>query len=61
MSINAFEFVVLASLRLCQLVDGCTPHVIGDGKATTIAQREVLAGKVPRIDARNLSREPADA
>jgi len=61
MSINTFEFVVLASLRVRQLVDGCTPRVIGDGKATIIARREVLAGKVPRIDTPNLSREPADA
>jgi DNA-directed RNA polymerase subunit K/omega len=50
MSINSFEFVVLASLRVRQLVDGCTPRVIGEGKNTTIARREVLAGKVLRID-----------
>jgi DNA-directed RNA polymerase subunit K/omega len=50
MTINSFEFVVLASLRVRQLVDGCTPRVVGDGKTTTIARREVLAGKVPRID-----------
>jgi DNA-directed RNA polymerase subunit K/omega len=49
MSINTFEIVVLASLRVRQLVDGCTPHVLGDAKLTTIARREVLAGKVLRI------------
>ena len=47
---NNFEFVVLASLRVRQLVDGCTPRVGGEGgKKTTIAQREVLAGKIVRI------------
>jgi DNA-directed RNA polymerase subunit K/omega len=48
---NAFEFVVIASLRVRQLVDGCTPRVTGEGKITSIAQREVLAGKVLRIPA----------
>lgn len=56
-----FEFVVLASLRVRQLVDGCTPRVIGEGKATTIARREVLAGKVLRIDTPNPSRDSIDA
>jgi DNA-directed RNA polymerase subunit K/omega len=46
---NAFEFVVIASLRVRQLVDGCTPRVEGEGKVTSIAQREVLAGKVLRL------------
>jgi DNA-directed RNA polymerase subunit K/omega len=46
---NSFEFVVLASLRVRQLVDGCTPRVEGGGKNTTIAKREVLAGKVLNI------------
>lgn len=50
MSMSSFEFVVLASLRVRQLVDGCTPRVLGEGKKTTIARREVLAGRVPRID-----------
>ena len=47
---NSFEFVILASLRVRQLVDGCTPRVEGDGKHTTIAQREIRAGKVAKID-----------
>jgi len=50
MTINTFEFVVLASLRVRQLVDGCTPRVSWDGKKIAIARREVLAGKVVRID-----------
>ena len=51
MTINTFEFVVLASLRVRQLVDGCTPRVAWDGKKTAIARREVLAGKVARLEA----------
>jgi DNA-directed RNA polymerase subunit K/omega len=51
---NAFEFVVVASLRAAQLMRGCTPRVDGTGKAVTIAQREVAAGKVTRasVDAK---------
>jgi DNA-directed RNA polymerase subunit K/omega len=51
MTINTFEFVVIASLRVRQLVDGCTARVEGDGKVTVIARREVLAGKVSRLPA----------
>jgi DNA-directed RNA polymerase subunit K/omega len=47
---NAFEFVVIASLRVRQLVDGCAPRVEGTGKKTGIAQREVLARKVMKIE-----------
>jgi DNA-directed RNA polymerase subunit K/omega len=47
---NTFEFVVVASLRVRQLVDGCTPRVSWDGKKTAIARREVQAGKVARIE-----------
>jgi DNA-directed RNA polymerase subunit K/omega len=47
---NSFEFVILASLRVRQLVDGCTPRVEGEGKKTTIAKREILAGKISKID-----------
>ena len=51
MTINAFEFVVVASLRVRQLVDGCTPRVDCEGKKkTTIARREVSAGKIGRVD-----------
>lgn len=46
---NSFEFVILASLRVRQLVDGCTPRVEGEGKKTTIAKREVLAGKIMKL------------
>ena len=47
---NAFEFVVVASLRAAQLMRGCTPRVDGTGKAVTIAQREVAEGKVTRAE-----------
>jgi DNA-directed RNA polymerase subunit K/omega len=50
MMMNNFEFAVVASLRVRQLVDGCTPRVQGDGKKTAIARREVQAGKVARIE-----------
>jgi DNA-directed RNA polymerase subunit K/omega len=48
---NTFELVVIASLRVRQLVDGCTPRVGIEGKKTTIARREVLTGKVAKIEA----------
>jgi DNA-directed RNA polymerase subunit K/omega len=47
---NSFEFVILASLRVRQLIDGCTPRVEGDGKHTAIAQREIRAGKITKVD-----------
>jgi DNA-directed RNA polymerase subunit K/omega len=47
--LNAFEFVVIASLRVRQLTDGCTPRVDGEGKNTTIARREILAGKITKV------------
>jgi len=49
-TLNSFEFVVVASLRVRQLVDGCTPRVQWDGKKTVIARREVHAGAVTKID-----------
>jgi DNA-directed RNA polymerase subunit K/omega len=46
--VNAFEFVVIAALRAQQLMKGCVPLLDGEHKATTMAQMEVLAGKVGR-------------
>jgi DNA-directed RNA polymerase subunit K/omega len=43
---NAYEFVIVASLRTHQLMAGCLPRVQGSHKATTIAQMEVAAGEV---------------
>jgi DNA-directed RNA polymerase subunit K/omega len=46
---NSFEFVMIASLRSQQLQRGCTPRVSGNHKRTTIAQMEIVAGKVARV------------
>ena len=50
--INAFEFVVVASLRTAQLMRGCTPRVAVSLKPTMTAQREVSEGKVVQIPGR---------
>lgn len=50
---NAFEFVVVASARARQLMNGCIPRVAGDGKPARIAQREVAGGIVEKIDERS--------
>lgn len=47
---NRFEFVTVASARARQLLRGAEPREAGD-KTVTIAQREVLRGKVETIDA----------
>jgi DNA-directed RNA polymerase subunit K/omega len=47
---NAYEYVVVASLRAHQLMGGCVQRVTGTHKATTIAQMEVSAGKVARSE-----------
>ena len=47
---NAYEYVIVASLRAHQLMSGCLPRVTGGPhKATTLAQMEVSAGKVARV------------
>lgn len=43
---NAFEFVVVSSLRAAQLMQGCTPRVITSQKMIMTAQLEVAHGKV---------------
>lgn len=43
---NAFEFVVVSSLRAAQLMRGCTPRVTSVQKIITTAQLEVAAAKV---------------
>ncbi len=43
---NAFEFVILASLRAAQLMRGCTPRVTAAEKPVVTAQHEVAEGKV---------------
>jgi hypothetical protein len=46
--VNAFEFVVVSSLRAQQLLAGCTPRLPGDHGAATMAQMEVAAAYVSR-------------
>jgi DNA-directed RNA polymerase omega subunit len=46
---NRFEFVVTASARARQLLKGAEPREAGE-KTATIAQREVLSGKVRKIE-----------
>ena len=53
-SVNMYEFVVVSALRTHQLMNGCTPRVGGEHKATTVAQMEVAAGKVARVGASEL-------
>jgi DNA-directed RNA polymerase subunit K/omega len=48
-SSNAYEFVIVASLRAHQLMGGCVPRVAGEHKLTTKAQMEVAAGRVARL------------
>jgi len=60
--INAFEFVVVASLRAVQLTAGCTPRVPAGIRPVVTAQHEVAEGKVtplPRDEgARGRAAEP---
>ncbi|MBI2828478.1 MAG: DNA-directed RNA polymerase subunit omega [Acidobacteria bacterium] len=48
-ALNAFEFVVVSSLRAAQLMRGCTPRVTSTQKPIMTAQLEVAAGKVARL------------
>jgi DNA-directed RNA polymerase subunit K/omega len=50
---NAFEFVAVASARAKQLLKGCTPRVDtpdATEKPARVAQREVLAGVVRKME-----------
>jgi DNA-directed RNA polymerase subunit K/omega len=47
-SISAFEFSVLAGLRVAQLARGCTPRVQRCEKVTVTAQMEVAERKIER-------------
>lgn len=46
---NAFEFVILSSLRAAQLIRGCTPRVTSTQKTIMTAQLEIASGKVGRL------------
>jgi DNA-directed RNA polymerase subunit K/omega len=43
---NAFEFVVLSSLRAAQLHRGCTPRVEPSRRVAVTAQHEIAERKV---------------
>jgi len=47
--VNSFEFVIIAALRTQQLQRGCVQRVLGSHKFTTLAQMEIVAGKVERL------------
>lgn len=48
---NSFEFVVTAGARARQLLAGSRPRVeAGDHKKTTVAQSEVIAKVVEKIE-----------
>ena len=47
---NAFEFVTVAAQRTHQLRRGCTQRVTGNHKQTTLAQMEVIAGKIEKVE-----------
>lgn len=49
---GAFEFVVLATLRVGQLMRGCIPTIDGEShRVTVIAQGEIAAGTIARVPA----------
>ncbi|MBI2836008.1 MAG: DNA-directed RNA polymerase subunit omega [Acidobacteria bacterium] len=47
---NAFEFVTVASARAKQLLRGCTPRVESTAKPVRTAQREVITGRVRKVE-----------
>jgi DNA-directed RNA polymerase omega subunit len=48
---NSFEFVVTAGARARQLLAGSVPKVAaGQHKKTTVAQQEIIAGAVEKIE-----------
>jgi hypothetical protein len=46
---GSFEFVILSSLRVAQLVRGCTPRLASTHKHVVTAQLEVAAGLVTGV------------
>jgi DNA-directed RNA polymerase subunit K/omega len=51
--LNAYEFVVISSLRAKQLLAGCVARLEGPHNAATMAQMEVAAGHVVRVEGTN--------
>ena len=55
---NSFAFVVTAGARARQLLAGSTPRVaVGDRKKTTVAQEEVVTGRVEALERDTEGRE----
>ena len=46
---NAYEFVVVSSLRAAQLMRGCVPRIDSTHKMMVTAQLEVATGKVVAV------------
>jgi DNA-directed RNA polymerase subunit K/omega len=46
---NAFEFVTMSGERARQLLRGCTPRTEGSLKPARLAQKEVMEGKITRL------------
>jgi DNA-directed RNA polymerase subunit K/omega len=57
-AVGRYEFVVVAALRAHQLMQGCTPRLGGEHKATEMAQMEVAAGSVARLGAPDVNAAP---
>lgn len=50
---NAFEFVTMSGARARQLLRGCTPRTEGSHKPARLAQKEVMEGKITKVQAEN--------
>jgi DNA-directed RNA polymerase subunit K/omega len=48
---NSFELVVIAGARARQLLKGARPRVESESPLVRVAQAEVAAGKIQKIDA----------
>ena len=57
---NSFEFVIIAALRTQQLQRGCIQRVLGTHKFTTLAQMEIVAGKVERLAPGAVAQPPVE-
>ena len=53
---NAFEFVTLSGERARQLLKGCTPRTEGSLKPARLAQKEVMEGKVTKVQTEAVSK-----
>jgi hypothetical protein len=56
--LKAYEFTTVCALRAKQLVAGCTPRLPGHHSASTMAQMEVAAGCITRLDVEAVALKP---